>query len=323
MTPVTTPAPTFRVRSVLDTTCSVIKAHFGLLCLLAVVLHFVAWRFVGEFQSSLLNYADEMFRLNLAGLAGGQAPGWLEESEVAQRVFESLRNQGGVSGLAYFILLQVAVTTLTFSGTAEAQAGERSSLGSGHALIAARFRRAEFLFDVLRSIGILIVNLLVLAAGLAAFGVALFVFEMEYFHLLHSVPWIELILVLSVTLAFVLFTATITLRWVLATPITIVEDTGVLESLGRSWQHTAPCWKKLLGTVVVLAWLPVVLVQGVLQAVGGLDDVSSSALAANWVFTMLSSVLSAVVVSVVYYHLRQTGAAVTLETVGDPADKRD
>ena len=49
----------------------------------------------------------------------------------------------------------------------------------------------------------------------------------------------------------------------------------------------------------------------------------SSALAANWVFTMLSSVLSAVVVSVVYYHLRQTGAAVTLETVGDPADKRD
>lgn len=306
--------PTFLVRPVLASTWSLIKSHFALLCIVAVVLHFVAWKFVGELQGSLVDYLDQTFRLDLVSLTTGDMSGWLEDSELFAAVLQTLRDQGGVGGLAYLILLQVAVTTLTFGAASRSQA-ERSSLRNGHVLIAERFRRAEFLFDVLRSLGILMVNLTTLAAGFAAFGLALFVFELKYFHFLHSVDWIEVLYVLSVSLAFLGFIVTITLRWLLATPITIVEDTGVLESVGRSWRLTRHCWKKLLG-VICFAWLPTSLAAGIVSALGGLDDASSLALTANWMFLMIANTLSALLVSVCYYDLRASAGAV-VDAPGD------
>lgn len=312
----TTIHPNFLVRPVLVFAWALVKSHFALLCIVAVVLHFVAWKFTAELQGSLVDYLDQTFRLDLVRLASGEMSGWLEDSELFVGVLRSVRDQGGVGGLAYLILLQVAVTTLTFGAASRAQA-ERSSLGTGHILIAERFRRAEFLFDVMRSLGILMVNVAMLAAGLAAFGLALFVFELEYFHFLHSVAWIELLYVLSVSLVFLGFIVTITLRWLLATPITIVEDTGVLESIGRSWRLTRHCWKKLLA-VISLAWLPISVAAGVISALGGLDEAASLALTANWMFSMIANTLSALLVSVCYYHLRG-GAGAVVDAPGDSA----
>jgi hypothetical protein len=292
---------------------SVFRAHAVVLTGLAVVLHFLAWKFVGQLQVDLLAYVGQTFRVDLA-----EAAGWLL-SAGSETVSEFLRGVvvgagqqldqvGGVSLMvAYGLLMQAAVAELMFGASEPPGPMRNRSSQAVPALVAARFQRVDFLFDVARSLGIILVIYAAVALSVAALGLAVFVFELEVFHFLHSVPWIRIPFMLGAVLAFLAAIIIITVRWFVAIPATIVENAGVRESLRRSWRLTGPCWKRLVG-LFVLVQVPFELVIPVLDALAGLGADSSARSITEWgVLTIGRTMAGAVLASVCYDLLRNTG----------------
>ena len=103
---------------------SVFRAHAAVLTGLAVVLHFLAWKFVGQLQVDLLAYIAQTFRVDLAELAGRVLSAGSEVVpelvrdvvvETDQRMEEQVG--GVVMLLAYGLLMQAAVAELMFGGS--------------------------------------------------------------------------------------------------------------------------------------------------------------------------------------------------------------
>ena len=304
--------PVLRVRPVLGSVWSVLRAHAAVLAGLAVVLHFVAWKLAGDVQVDVLAYVAQTFRVDLPALAGRLV------SASSDTVPELLREAVGEAGLlldqvggaaafvAYGVFMQVAVVELMF-GAPDPSPGAAPRTAS--TLVAARFQRADFLFDVARSIGILLVVYAAIAVSGAGLGLALFVFELETFHFLRNVPLIRGLFTLSAALAFAVSIVIISLRWFVAVPTTIVENAGVLESLRRSWRLTGPCWKKLV-VLNLLVQVPFELVMPMLDALAGFGDDSLARAFVAWgVLTVGRTMAAAVLSSVCYDHLRRAERA--------------
>lgn len=281
---------TFRVRPVLASIWLVIKSHYLILGMLAIVLHFFAWRLVGELQRSLVDYGAQRFRLDLPALVDGFIATW-SAAELLQ---------DAAVQMYYFVLMQVAVTTLMYEGLQAAEALEQGHPRARQALVLARFKRAEFLFDVLRSLGILAAIVGAILVAFVAIALSILVFQHESLHFLHSVGWIETLFLLSLTVAFVMFVVMVGTRWAVGVPMTIVENTTVLESLRRSWRLTAGCWVKLFAMSLLLP-VPFEVLPALLPA----GEAASPATAlGDWGSTIVATTLSATVYSVCYSHLR-------------------
>ncbi len=274
--------PVLRVSPVLGSVWSVLRAHAAVLAGLAVVLHFVAWKLAGDVQVDGLAYVAQTFRVDLPELAGRLVAAWSDrgpEREAAGEAGLLLDQVGGAAAfVAYGVFMQVAVVELMF-GAPDPSPGAAPRTAS--TLVAARVQRAEFLFDVARSIGILLVIYATVAVSGAGLGLALFVFELETFHFLHGVPLIRGLFTLSAALAFAASIVIISLRWFVTVPTTIVENAGVLESLRRSWRLTGPCWKKLV-VLNLLLQVPFELVMPALDALAGFGNDSPTRAFVAW-----------------------------------------
>ena len=305
--------PALQVGPVLRSIRSVFRTHAVALTGLAVVLHFLAWKFVGQLQVDFLAYVGQTFRLDLADLAGRALSAGSEAvSEFLRGVVvaagQELDQVGGVSlVVAYGLLMQTAVAELMF-GVSEPPGPMRNRPSqAAPAVVAARFQRVDFLFDMARSLGIILVFFAAIALSMAALGLAVFVFELEVFHFLHNVPWIRISFMLGAVLAFLAAIVVISVRWFVAIPATIVENIGVRESLRRSWRLTGLYWKRLVG-LFVLVQVPFELVIPVLDALAGLGADSPARSFAEWgVLTIGRTMAGAVLASVCYDHLRRTG----------------
>lgn len=301
--------PALRVRPVLGSMWSVFRAHAAVLTGLAIVLHFLTWKFVGQLQVDFLAYVGQTFRLDLPELTGRLLSAGSEAvSDFMRDILAGAGGQmdqvGGVSVVAFGLVMQAAVAELMFG--ASEPPGERATGRRGPPpLVAARFQRVEFLFDMARSLGIMLVVFAAIALNVAALGAAVFVFELGYFRFLHSVTWIRVLFLLAAALAFMTIVVVIAVRWLVAIPATIVENTSVRESLRRSWRLTGPCWKKLVG-VYVLVLVPFELVIPALDALGGFGADSPERAFAEWgILTIGRTVAAAILASVCYDHLRR------------------
>ena len=302
-----------RVQPVLGSMWSVFRAHAVVLTGLAVVLHFLAWKFVGQLQVDFLAYIGQTFRLDLAELAGRLLSAGSETVSAFLRgvvvgAGQQLYQVGGVSlVVAYGLLMQAVVAELMFGGSEPPGRLQNRPSQAAPALVAARFQRVDFLFDMARSLGIILVVFAAIALSVAALGLAVFVFELEVFHSLHSVPWIRIPFMLGAVLAFLAAIMIITVRWFVAIPATIVENAGVRESLRRSWRLTGLCWKRLVGLFILLQ-VPFELVIPALDGLAGLGADTPARSFAEWgVLTIGRTMAGAILSSVCYDHLRRAG----------------
>ena len=302
--------PVLRVGPVLGSVWSVLRTHAAVLVGLAVVLHFVAWKLAGDVQADVLAYVGQTFRVDLPELAGRLVSAWSDSvpellQEVGGETRALLDQVGGAAvSLAYGVFMQVAVAELMFGAPDPSPAAAPRTASTQ---VAARFQRAEFLFDMARSLGILLVIYATITVNGAALGLAMFVFELETFHFLHSVTLIRGLFTLAAALAFAASVLIISLRWFVAVPTTIVENAGVLESLRRSWRLTGPCWKKLV-VLNLLLQMPFELVMPALDALAGFGDDSPARAFVAWgVLTVGRTMVAAVLSSVCYDHLRRAG----------------
>lgn len=303
--------PTLRVRPVLESMWSVFRAHAVVLAGLAVVMHFLAWKFVGQLQVDFLAYVGQTFRVDLPELTGRLlAAGSEVVSDFMRDILAGAVGQmdrvGGLSVvLAYGLAMQAAVAELMFGASDPPAPALNRAPRSAPTLVAARFQRVEFVFDMARSLGIMLVVFAAIALNMATLGLAVFVFELEYFHFLHGVPWIRALFLLAAALAFMSAVVVIAVRWFVAIPATIVENVGVRESLRRSWRLTGPCWKKLTGLYLFLQ-VPFELVIPALDVLTGLGADSPGRGFAEWgVLTIGRTMAAAILASVCYDHLRR------------------
>lgn len=307
--------PALRVRPILGSVWSVLRAHAVVIAGLGVALHFVAWKLAGELQADVLAYVGQTFRLDLPELAGLLASAWSDRvpdllREIADQAGLRFDQVGALATLmAFGVFMQLAVAELMFGVSAPSPGAVPGGPSrTAPSLVAARFRGAEFLFDMARSIGILLViyaTIVICAVGL---GLALFVFELEYFHFVHSVPVIEALFTLVAALTFAASLAVISLRWFVAVPTTIVENTSVRESLKRSWRATAPCWKTIVALNLLLQ-LPFEVAMPVLDALTGLPDDSPARSFAEWGLLGIGrTIVFATLSCVCYAHLQKTGS---------------
>lgn len=290
---------------------AVLRAHAVVLTGLAVVLHFLAWKFVGQLQVDFLAYVGQTFRVDLPELTGRLlAAGSEVVSDFMRDILAGAVGQmdqvGGLSVvLAYGLAMQAAVAELMFGASDPPAPAPNRAPRSAPTLVAARFQRVEFVFDMARSLGIMLVVFAAIALNMAALGLAVFVFELEYFHFLHSVPWVRALFLLAAALAFMSAVVIIAVRWLVAIPATIVENVSVRASLRRSWRLTGPCWKKLTGLYLFLQ-VPFELVIPVLDALAGLGADSPARGFAEWgVLTIGRTMAAAILASVCYDHLRR------------------
>lgn len=311
MPPVAPSTPVLRVRPVLASMWAVFRAHTVVLTGLAVVLHFLAWKFVGQLQVDFLAYVGQTFRVDLPELTGRLlAAGSEVVSDFMRDILAGAVGQmdqvGGLSVvLAYGLAMQAAVAELMFGASDLPAPAPNRVPRSAPTLVAARFQRVEFVFDMARSLGIMLVVFAAIALNMTALGLAVFVFELEVFHFLHSVPWIRVLFLLAAALAFMSAVVIIAVRWFVAIPATIVENVSVRESLRRSWRLTGPCWKKLTGLYLLLQ-VPFELVIPVLDALAGLGADSPARGFAEWgVLTIGRTMAAAILASVCYDHLRR------------------
>lgn len=310
---------TFRVRPVLASIWAVIRSHYAILGLLAVVLHFVAWRFVGELRRSLVEYAAEGFRLDLPKLAGGLIATWSAavpdplRDAVDPLFWEYLSTTAAVDSL-YLVLMQVAFTTLMSAGLEQPGGWQAWSREPGRALVLARFKRADLAFDVLRSLGVLVAVIGLVVGGFAVMVLAVLIFEHEYLRFLHSVKWIENLFLLALAVGYILLLVVVGTRWTIGVPMTIVENTSVLESLRRSWRLTRHCWLKLF----VVSQLVPAPFAGLAAALPDGETASFGAALTGWGLTIVGTTVGAAVFPVCYYYLRNAGAGIP--TPDEPAE---
>ena len=199
-----------------------IKKHYVALGVLAVFLHFIAWRLISDVAFSVPAYINSMFEM-----------GW----EVSRNVSPDPL----YASLLYFVLLHVGVTTLTID-----LPKHRGALGDSEGVVQRGLegaRAMEFFFDSLRSLGVLLATLVPVAIAITI-GVmvmggisALLGLESE------DVPeWLGLVFLI---LPFLLASFVLT-RFSLAIPITTIENLRVLASMDKSWAMTGSgVWMRL------------------------------------------------------------------------------
>ena len=239
----TIPNSTLQVGQVLKSTWLVIRKNFILLVILATIIHPISWKLVRESSEFFKGY----FSYILSKEAHIQLV-QLEES-IKETISSSIKRMNSEASIPenftifdflaqglFFILLQVVFIQLTFDTLRNPQL----SMSQRH--IFEHFQRTEFFFDVLRSIGIIVVSY-----------VALFVFPVVGFGILAMAVFSGsdafIVLVLCVMIVLMIFSA---IRISVAIPMTVIENSSVMKSLSGSWRITAPCWKKFLGILIIL-----------------------------------------------------------------------
>ncbi|SNS08985.1 Membrane domain of glycerophosphoryl diester phosphodiesterase [Sphingomonas laterariae] len=99
---------------------------------------------------------------------------------------------------------------------------------------------------------------------------------------------------IGVTLGMVLLIVPgviLAVRWVLAVPVLIGEETGVIESLGRSWQETrGRFWPILIALIVI--FLPVIAMMGIIGGVVFSNGGAEPALAITLIGNLVSSIFT-------------------------------
>lgn len=280
-----------RVGQVLKSIWSVVSNNILLLSIVAIVTYLAAWKFSQE--------AEELI---------GTADIWKSAAEyIAEKIPDELEESLSglmpvlMTGISYFILLQVGVTTLAFDALKSPQ------IRISPRRFAERFERAEFLSDALRAFCILMIVLVVPSVVALFTSVVLAIIVVASAFLLpHAVEQIHMVAIIPIVVLFWY----IVLRWSLAVPITVVENLSVRKSLISSWRMTRTCWIRLGVVFFGLYGLVLIIGRAVLSGLeraGLWSDTAGEAILegiVSWVFNAVASVLSVIAVSVFYYYLR-------------------
>ena len=265
MTPTFPSGPAFLLR-LLRSILTVVREHAVVLVVLSVSLHFVTW----EFITDLTTYLSEQL-----GLTSGK-------TNVGPDILDTL--QRFITYITYFALLQIAVAPLIFTAfpsseqPIDPQPNKQELTG-----------KPEFIMDLVRSLGILIV-FLVATSFITVFGMFVTIAVVD--EIGSSPDCIPIVLGTLLILFPVLF---LTTRLSIAIPMAIIENFTIAYSLMESFRITKPYWRWLF--FVILLILPVELGRFFLAEI-----LPPLALAA---YTILLTAARAVLFSVCYYHLAQ------------------
>lgn len=277
---------TLPIGQVFKSSGTLVYKHIFFWLVLVVVLHFVSWRFVTEIVGYLK--IEDI-------IEHGLGPG-TEVNGLSKGIFLFVIEFG--IGLSYFTLLQVIASQLIYDQLVCRQ----KEIGIGSIL--QRFKTTDFLFDVLRTIGITAVYYGIFFAFIVVLA-AVFFFGV-YLEELQTFPILTVISSVVIYILFLIFLCYILPRLYLAVPLTVVENKKILESLKRSWRMTASCRIRmpivvfLTGVLTFAIFVLPILVYGVLSEF----ESSDLFLRAIQIFVSLASLLSAIVMAVCYCYLR-------------------
>ena len=175
--------------------------------------------------------------------------------------------------------------------------------------IVQRFQTTDFLFHVLRTIGITAVYYGILFAWFIVCFVplALILRDTGHQEMLQTFP---ILAVLGVVIIFLLFLLFCISRLSLAVPLTVVENKKILESLKRSWRMTASCWIKISIIIALtgMLTLAVLVLFGLSYlaylVLSGSDPNDRLWEVVQWSYIIFGYSLPAIMMSVCYCYLR-------------------
>lgn len=317
---------TFQFRYVLWSLWSVARNNWLFLAIAAIVIHFV----VSGVVSEIVQKFSEYFLNPLLFYFG-------ESSDIINKMVNSLPSVSSfiIHSITIYIFLPVAATQITFD-TLDDSSPMPHSRGIFQHFQRARFvRRSEFLFDSLRAFCIMMVQWTAyLTAFLFILIIGIFIICAEWVFSYQETPFFSFkevarlifvesrilapFLVLSLIIFLPSFIIYLTVRWSVAVPTTVIENTKVLKSLKRSWHLTSQCKTRIFLLFVSFVVLNVLvsLVQIVFSVIIVLliDPGTPNIISPETILSIMtkgldavSSMLSAVIITVCYYFLRQSG----------------
>ena len=267
-----------------------VRKHIWFWVILSFVLHFVSWRFVIETWEYLQNFIDEEYLQIFTP----------EILKFAKEFVKWL-----VIALGYFTLVQVIISQLIYDQLLCCQ--KKIRIGD----IVKRFKTTDFLFDVLRTIGIMGIYYAIIFAWCIVYSliIAFFLLVAVYLEAPENYPAVTLISGLVIYLVFLFCFLCSMSRLSLAVPVTVVENKKMLMSIKRSWRMTAACWIRMSLVVVLTSVICAVLLLVPLLAYVALCGTDFSGLFPTtvlWSYIVFQPSLSAIVMGSCYCYLRST-----------------
>lgn len=282
---------------------------------LAVVLHFISWKFVTEMGAALLKYIEYIFALQMEVIVKGYLKEFLEKLPENIYILPGEKNEvdflvdlvkSSVIALGHFALLQVIASRLIYDHVC---CEKEASIGG----ILQRIKTKNFFFHILRTIGITAIYDGILFAWLVLYFV-LASLLLEVLQNFSSLTTVILGLVIYVIIFLFCFLSS-TIRLSLAVPLIVVENKKILESLKDSWCMTASCWIKIPIVFVltsVLTFFVIFVLPGAVLFGSDLStllellfqhDPGLSQKVFHWTCTIFASSVYAIVMSVCYCYL--------------------
>ena len=313
---------TFQFRRVLGSSWSVVRNNWLFLAIVAIVIHTTVSEIVQKFSE----YSVNTFLFYFG-----------ENSDIINGDVDLLPfvNSFIIHFITIYIFFPIAATQVTFD-TLDGSSPTIHSRGIFQHFQRARFVfRSESLFDSLRAFCIMIVQWTAyLMAFLSILIIGIFIICVEwffYYQETHFSSFTEVadsvfvgsrilapFLILSLIIFLPSFVVYLMVRWSVAVPTTVIENTRILKSLNRSWHLTFQCKAKIfllfacfvvLNGLVSLAQIYFSLIDFILMG-PGIQNVIGPKTILSFMskgLDAVSSMLSAVIITVCYYFLRQSG----------------
>ena len=255
------------------------------LFILIAASHFLSWKFSWELWNSTREYAIFVWSVDyseyitaLSEHAAKEAFIIFEDSTVQHESYRMRSFFGALfSTLAYFAFLQVLVSRVVHNVLLSGRKhfGVRELLET--------YLSYLFIISALRALGIVLVYYVFLIVFVATAVCLGFVFAglAGLLQVLSDIDNIEHYMLVSALLLGIVLYLLCFSRLVLAIPIAVIEDAGVVESLKRSWRMTRIYWVQILtlmllisATTYLICMLVYEIVYGVLLLFDEANDMS-------------------------------------------------
>lgn len=298
----TTANNTLPISQVFKSSWVLVCKHILFWLALVVVLHFISWKFVIEMGESLKKYIEHIFGSDV-----------MVKDFLSKEILKNVTNKDLIKifGIisSHFTLLQVVVSQLIYDWLGCRQQKPRPSE------IFQRFRTIDFLFDVLRTIGIITIYygiflgwFIVNSFWAVFFSIVATLLPEKICSLITTISDVGFLIF------FIFYIFLFMGGLALAVPVTVVENKKILKSLDRSWRMsmTASGWIKMpivvvLTVVLTLAFFVLlILAYEAYEVLFGTGSTDLFLKVACWSCQVFGTALLAIVMSVCYCYLRRT-----------------
>ena len=274
-----------RIPEVFGSLWKLLKQNYLLWLFLFAIMDFVSWNLVDESWDAIVRYSAYRFPFDLPDFATGPIREFSKHLAVFVSAFGPFISQT----IMYFCLSQVVLCPLVLQALSN-----QSKIESDQVL--ASFQRSDFILDILRTLGIIVIYYALFAL----------VFLVPLAMIFHSVP-----IAITGTVVVVLYCGSIyaAFRSILAIPVTVLENVSVVKSITRSWRITGEYGKALLVILLVTYIAPNILLTSIFAAISPFVIVQppiSDLPLIFWITNIILTGLFSISVAAIYFHVMRS-----------------